>query len=134
VRLREDQIEIAPAPARGTFDELNVFRAKDHAAEDTQKFGHSANGTAINGEVAFPGRPENLYLVIPGVMGFPTDEKSFLPVAKHLRACDSAKGAQSREQINRFENVGFALCVVAQKEVEAGRELDVEPPVVPKIP
>src|SRR5688572_30873853 len=50
---------------------------------------------------------------------FAAGEIAFLPVTNHLRAAHAAKRAQRGHEINRFENVGFALGVVAQHEVEA---------------
>ena len=65
--------------------------------------------------------------------GAGADEIAFLAVADHLRAADAAKGAECRQQINRLENVGFALGVVAEQQMKAGRKINVQPRVVAEI-
>ena len=52
----------------------------------------------------------------------------------HLRAADAAERAQRGHEINRFEDVRLALRVVAEQEMEAGREIRVQPGVIAKIP
>ena len=72
--------------------------------------------------------------MIPGVMRFSADEETFLAVAHHLRAGDAAKRPERGEKVNRLENICFPLRVVAQQKMESGRELEIEPRVIPKIP
>ena len=54
-------------------------------------------------------------------------------MADHLRAADAAERAQRGHQINRFEDVGLALRVVAQKQMEAGRKIRVQPRVIAEV-
>ena len=61
------------------------------------------------------------------------DEVTRLSVPDHLCATDAAKRAQRREQIDRLENVGLALRVVAEQQVKTGREIDVQPRVIAEI-
>ena len=58
---------------------------------------------------------------------------ALLPVPDHLRAADAAKGAQRGHEVNGFENVGLALRIVAEQQVEAGREIHVQPRVVAEV-
>src|SRR5207302_9644112 len=61
------------------------------------------------------------------------DEVTRLSVPDHLCAADAAKRAQRREQIDRFENVGLALRVVAEQQVKTGRKIDIQPREVAEI-
>jgi hypothetical protein len=56
-----------------------------------------------------------------------------LRVADHLRATHTAKRAERSHQVNGFENVGFALRIVPEQEVEAGRKIGVHPHVIAKV-
>ena len=62
------------------------------------------------------------------------DEITFLPVPDQLRAADAAERAQRGHEINRFENVRFALRVVAEQEMEARRKVGVQPRVIAEVP
>ena len=61
------------------------------------------------------------------------DEITFCAVPDHLRAADAAKGAQRGHEINGFEDVGLALRVVAEQQMEAGREIRVQPRVIAEV-
>ena len=52
----------------------------------------------------------------------------------HLRAADAAERAQRGHEINRFEDVRLTLGVVAEQQVEAGREIRVQPGVIAEVP
>jgi len=52
----------------------------------------------------------------------------------HLRAADAAERPQRGHEINRFENVGLALRVVAEQQMEAGREIRVQPRTIAEVP
>ena len=65
---------------------------------------------------------------------FGADEVPRLVVADHLRAADSTKGTQGRQQINGFEDIRLALRVVAEDQMEARREIDIQARVISKIP
>ena len=65
---------------------------------------------------------------------FGADEVAFLAVADHLRAADAAEGAQRGEQVDGFEDVGFALRVVAEEDVEARRKVRVQAGVIAELP
>jgi hypothetical protein len=54
-------------------------------------------------------------------------------VTNHLRAADAAKGTERGHEVDGFEDVGFALSVVAEQQVEAGRKIDVEPRVIAEV-
>ncbi len=61
------------------------------------------------------------------------DKVAFLPVADHLRAAHAAEGAQSGQQINGLQEVGLALGVVPQQQVEAGWKIRVQPRVIAEV-
>lgn len=51
----------------------------------------------------------------------------------HLRPADATKRAQCGHEINRFENVGLALGVVAEQEVESRRKVRIQPLVIAEV-
>ena len=55
------------------------------------------------------------------------------PLLADLRAADATKRPQRGHQINRFKDVGLALRVVAEQQVEAGRKIHVQPRVVAEV-
>jgi hypothetical protein len=55
-------------------------------------------------------------------------------VPDHLRPADAAKRAQRGHEINRFEDVGLALRVVAEQHMEARGKIGVQSRVIAKIP
>jgi len=61
------------------------------------------------------------------------DEITFRAVPDHLRAADAAKRTQRGHEINRLEDVGLALRVVAEEQMEAGRKIHVQPRVVAEV-
>jgi hypothetical protein len=61
------------------------------------------------------------------------DEVAFPAVPDHLGAGDTAKGTEGGEQVNGFEDVGLALRVVPQEQVEAGRKIGVQPRVIAEV-
>lgn len=67
------------------------------------------------------------------MMSFAADEKTGLPMAHHLGAGHAAKRAQGRKEVNRFQDIGLALRIITQKQMEARRELEIEPRIVSKI-
>ena len=50
-----------------------------------------------------------------GVMGLAADEEAGLLEADHLGAGHAAKGAQGGKEVNRLQDVRFALCIVAEE-------------------
>jgi len=64
---------------------------------------------------------------------FSANEITALSVPNHLCAADAAKGSQRGHEINRFEDVGFALGVVAEQDVESGRKIGVQPLVIAEV-
>jgi hypothetical protein len=133
MRLGEQQIEVPPPPARGSLDQLNIFGAENHRAKDSQEFGHPPDRAAIDREIPFHRRPIQFDLMITGMVCPGADKKSILSMADHLRACHSAKGPQSCQEVNRFQDVGLSLGIVSEQKVKARRELDIEPAVISKI-
>jgi len=64
----------------------------------------------------------------------PADEVALLAVPDHLRPAHAAKRPQRGHEVNGFENVGLALGVVAEQELEAGRKVGVQPRVIAEVP
>ncbi len=62
-----------------------------------------------------------------------SDKIPFLPVAHHLRPADSPKGPERGDQVDRLENIGFALGVVSQQQVKTGRKVGIQPPVIAEV-
>ncbi len=61
------------------------------------------------------------------------DKVAFRAVPDHLRAADAAKGAERGHEINGLEDVGLALRVVAEQQMEAGRKTHVQPRVIAEV-
>jgi hypothetical protein len=133
MRLREEQVEESAARTGRAFDELQIFGAKNHGAERAEIISQFADGPAIETEAAFGGGPIHFYFAIALADDFAADEITFLTVTNHLRAADAAKGTERRHEIDGFEDVRFALRIVAEEEMEAGRKIDVEPRVIAEV-
>ena len=54
-------------------------------------------------------------------------------VPHHRRAADAAKGAEGGEQVDGFEQVGFALGVVSEEEVNPGRKVGVQSRIIAEV-
>jgi hypothetical protein len=61
------------------------------------------------------------------------DEITLLGVTHHLRTADAAEGPQSGNQVNGFEDIGLALRVVSEQEMETRRKIDIQPSVISEI-
>jgi hypothetical protein len=61
------------------------------------------------------------------------DEVTLLAVPDHLSATHAAKRAQRRHQVNRFEDVGLPLGVVAEQEVKARCKVRIQPRIVAEV-
>ena len=79
------------------------------------------------------GAVKSTSVAFPGVLRSNADEIAFRAVPNHLCATDAAKGSQRGHEINRFENVGLALRVVAEQQMEAGRKIHVHPRVIAEV-
>ena len=54
-------------------------------------------------------------------------------MAHHLGAAHAAKRSQRSDQVHRLQDVGLALRIVAQQQMETRRKIDVEPSVISEI-
>ena len=133
VRLSQQQVEKPAAHPGGAFDQLQVFCAKNHRAQHAEVIGQFANRAAIQTQLPLGGRPIHLDLVFALADHLGADEITLLSVSHHLRAAHAAKRPERREQINRFQNVGLALCVLAEQQVKTGREILIQPRVIAEI-
>ena len=133
MRLRQQQVEEPPSRAGRAFDELQIFGAEHHGAQHAEIIGQPPHGTAVERQAAFSGGPVHLDVVFALPDTRSADEITFLPMPHHVRAADAAEGSQGGEEINGFEHVGLALRVVAEQQVESGREIHVEPRVIAEV-
>ena len=133
MRLRQQQVEKPPPPPGRAFDQLQIFRAKDHDPQHAEVIGQFADGSCV--EAQFPLRRGPIHFdFVPALADDAgADEVTRLSVPDHLCATDAAKRAQRREEIDCLENVGLALRVEAEQQVKTGREIDVQPRVIAEI-
>jgi hypothetical protein len=78
-------------------------------------------------------RPIHLDLALALTDGCAAGEVAFLAVADHRRAADAPKRTQRGQEIDCFQDVGLALGVVTEKQVETGRKIRVQPRVVAEV-
>jgi len=131
--LGEEEVEVAAAAAGGAFDELEVFGAKDDGAEGTKVVGEFADGAGIQRKVFLARGPVELDFTGAGMVDGGPSEEAGLAVADEMGRGDAAEGAKGGEEVERLEEVGFALGVAAEEEVKAGVEGGIEPGVIAKI-
>ena len=131
--LGEEEVEKAAAGAGGAFDELEVFGAKDDGAQGAEIFHEAFYGLAVEGEVPFAAGPVHFDFAFALADDFAADKVAFGAVPDHLGAADAAKGAEGGHEVDGFEDVGLALGVVAEEDVEAGRKIDVQPRVIAEV-
>jgi hypothetical protein len=62
-----------------------------------------------------------------------SDEIALMFVPNHLCIADATKRTKRRQQINGFQNIGFALGIVTEKQVEAGRKVRVQAGIIPEV-
>ena len=133
LRLRQQQIQKPPPRAGGAFDELQIFRAKNHRAQHAEIIRKFFHRLAV--EARLRSRADQYILIScsPCADDFAADKIAFRAVPDHLRAADAAKRAQRGHEINGFENIGLALRVVAEQHMEAGRKIRVQPRVIAEV-
>jgi len=64
---------------------------------------------------------------------FAPDEISLLAVADHLGSANSPERAQGGDQVNRLENIRFALRIVSQQQVKPGSKICIQPRVIAEV-
>ena len=131
--LGEDEIDETAASAGGAFDEEDVVGTENDGAEDADEIGEFADGLGIDGELALALGPVDFDFVAGLGKDFGADEVAGLVVADHLGAADAAEGTEGGEEVNGFEDIGFALGVVAEEKMEAGSELEIEARVIAEV-
>jgi hypothetical protein len=113
--LGEDEVDEAATTAGGAFDELGVFAAKNDGAKCANVVGEFADRLAVERKLALAGGPVDFDFVAGLGNDFGADEVAGLVVANHLRAPNAAKGAEGGEEVDGFEDIGFALGIVAKE-------------------
>ena len=119
MRLSQKQIKEPAADSGGSFDELQVFRAEHDRPQRAEIIGQLAYRLCVETQFSFAGRPIHFHVALALADDFGTDKITFRTVADHLRAAHAPERAECGEQVNRFEDVGLALRVVAEQQVEA---------------
>jgi hypothetical protein len=131
--LREQQVKEAAARAGGTLDELQIFGAKDDGAQGAKIIRQFFDGLAVESELPFAGGPVDLDLAVALPHHVAANKVAFRAVTDHLRAADAAEGTQRGHEIDGLQDVGLALCIVAEQQMEAGRKIGVQPRVVAEV-
>ena len=131
--LRQQQIHEPPSTTAGPFHKLQIFRAKNHRAQNSQVIRELAHGLPIKAQAALLGGPVHFDFMLPLPHNRGSDEITFMFVPDHLCIADTAKRAKRREQVNRFEDIGLTLGVISEQHVKPRAELAIEPPVITKI-
>jgi len=133
IGLGEQKVEKAAARTAGALDEFEVLGAEDDGAERAQVAAEFFDGLGIEREVTFAGGPVHFDVVLAGADDAAAAEVAFLAVPDHLGAADAAEGAESGEKVDGLEDVGLALGVVAEEELEARGKVDVQPRVIAEV-
>ena len=69
-----------------------------------------------------------------GTDGAATHEPAGLAMPHHGCTAYAAEGAQGAEQMQRLQDIGFALSIATEQQVKAGFEVGIQPAVVSEIP
>ena len=133
VRLRKQQIEKAPSHARRAFDQLEVLRAEHHGSQHGKVFSQFTDRAGVQAQFPFGRGP--IHFDYAHTLGHDAgaEEIALLPVPDHLRAANAAKRPQGGQQVNRLQEVRLALRVIAQQQMETGRESHIQPRAVAEI-
>src|SRR6185295_10255674 len=99
LRLRKEQIQKAPARAARAFDELQIFRAKNHRAQRAEVVTEFFNRPAIEGKIPFSRGPIHFDFTLGLADDFSTSEITLLAVANHLRAANAAERTQRGHEV-----------------------------------
>ena len=133
VGLGPEQGHEAAAQWRCSFDQLEVLGAKDDGAQGPQIIAQAPDGLGVEGQFALAGGPVDFDIVSGAGEDGGADEVSLLAVANHLGAADAAKGAESGDEIDGFQDVGLDMSIVAEEEMESGCEIGVQTPVIAEV-
>lgn len=131
--LSEEEVEEAASAAGWAFDEEEVFGTEDDGAEFAEEIRHLTDGLAIELDGFFAGGPIQFEFVADLGFEVGADEVTWGAVADHLGTADAAEGAEGGEEVEGFEDIGFALGVITDQEVEAGGEGEVQARVIAEV-
>jgi hypothetical protein len=132
-RLGEEEIEEASSAAGGAFDEEEVFGAEDDGAEFAEEIGHLTDGLAIELDGFFAGGPIQLEFMADLGFEVGAHEVTGGTAADHLGTADAAEGAEGGEEVEGFEDIGFALGIVTDQQVKAWGEGEVQARIIPEV-
>ena len=105
MRLGQEQIHETPPQAGRAFDQLQIFRAKNHRPQRAQIIAQLPHRLAVQRQFAFRRRPIHLDLMAGLRHHAGADKVALLAVADHLRPAHAAKGAQGGQQVDGFEKL-----------------------------
>ena len=123
----------AAARARGAFDELQIFSAKNYGAQRAEIIGKAAHGLVVERKFPLSRGPIHFDFVRGDALDRGSDKVAFRAVPNQLRTAYAAEGAQRGKEVDGFQDVGLALGIVPQQEVEAWRKISIQPRVVAEI-
>ena len=133
LRLGKQEVNESAPNASGALHQLQVLRAENHRAKCAQIVSKFFDRLLIKLQSPFSTRPRH-----PDVVGARAHHAAAYKVATlsmphQLRTAHAAERAQGTHQVDCLQQVCLALCIVAQQQVEAGREISVQPAVIPEI-
>lgn len=131
--LCQEQIQETASAAGRALDQLEIFGAEDDHSQGSQVIDEAADGLTIQAQFPLGGGPVHFDVAFAGGDDLAADEVGLLGMADHLSAAHATEGAQCGQEVDRLQNVGFALRIVSQQHLEAGSEVHVQPGVVAKI-
>ena len=112
---------------------MQILRAKYHRPQRAKIVGQTADRLFVDRQLALIGRPIIANVTLRLTKCYAPGKKSRSPVMNDLRVANAPERAQSREKINRLQQVGFALGIAPKQQVKPRLKPDLEFPVIPEI-
>ena len=133
MRLGQEKIQ-EPAPdAGGAFDELEILRAEHDDAQHPQIIGELPHRPAIEADLSPFRRPIQFQEMIFASNNAGFGKIALLTVPGQLAAAGAAEGSQRGEEIEGFEEVGLALGVLSEQEMESRRKAGIQTRIVTEV-
>src|SRR2546423_2270848 len=131
--LREKQVHESPPPAGRPFDQIKILGAENYRSQPAQIIAKFANRLPVETQVSITQGPVHFYLMLPLPHYLAAHEISAIAMAHHLRSAHAAKRTERGHEVNGFQDVGLALGVIPQEQMEPGRKIRVEPPIIAEL-